>query len=75
MYFNPEILIFDETTSALDIDNENRIIDFIKKNKENKIIIIVSHNKNMISICDEIFEINNKKVILKSSTDKKKEEI
>ena len=75
LYFNPEILIFDETTSALDIDNENRIIDFIKKNKENKIIIIVSHNKNMISICDKIFEIKNKKVILKHPTVKKREEI
>jgi ABC-type bacteriocin/lantibiotic exporter with double-glycine peptidase domain len=64
-YFESEILIFDETTSALDSENEKKIIDIIKNNKKNKIIIIVSHNENMTNICDKIFEIKDKTVQIK----------
>ena len=66
LYFNPEILIFDETTSALDIDNEKKIIEIIKKNKNNKITIIVSHNENMTNICDELLEIKDKTIQIKN---------
>lgn len=62
LYFDPEILIFDETTNALDFDNENKIVDIIYKNKQNKITLIVSHSKNVTKICDEVIEIKNNKI-------------
>ena len=57
LYRSPEIIIFDESTSALDIDTENQILDCINDLKKNKTIIIVSHRKNTLKICDKIIEI------------------
>ena len=57
LYINPKVLIFDEATSSLDIDNENRIIEIIKKYKKNKTIILVSHRSNTLKYCDKIYEI------------------
>ena len=63
LYFDPKIIIFDETTSSLDEENENKIIEIIKKIKKNKITIIVSHNEKIIKICDQILELKNKSII------------
>ena len=60
LYINPKVLIFDEATSSLDIDNENKIIEIIKRYK-NKIIILVSHRSNTLKYCDKIYEIKKGK--------------
>ncbi len=63
IYKDPDILILDEATSALDFNTEKKIIDDIKKLKNKITIIIVSHRLNSLKICDQIFEIKNKKII------------
>ena len=42
LYFDKEILILDEFTSSLDINNENLIFEEISKIKYEKIIIMIS---------------------------------
>jgi len=64
LYNNPEILIFDESTSALDNETENNILNTIKQLKVSKTIILISHNMNVVSICDKIYKINNKNINL-----------
>lgn len=49
-------LLLDEPTSALDHNNEDLILDAIQKQKKNRIIIISSHSKKLLSISDEQFE-------------------
>ncbi len=61
-YNNPEILIFDEPTSALDNDAEKNFIDnFI--NKTNKTIILISHRKEPLMYCSNLFELSEGKII------------
>ena len=62
-YRNPDIYLFDESTSALDKDTQNKILDNIKLLKKDSIVIIVSHRLEVLSIADNIFEIKNKKFI------------
>jgi ABC-type multidrug transport system fused ATPase/permease subunit len=45
IYLNKEILILDEATNALDEETEMKIIENIKKEMRNKLIIMVTHNK------------------------------
>lgn len=63
LFVDPEILIFDEVTSSLDKKNEIEIIDMIKSLKKDKIIIIISHNKKNLNMCDKMFEIKKEKLI------------
>ena len=59
LFFDRKIIILDEATSALDKKNEVKIFNMIKKLKENRIIIIVSHNSDNINFCDKIYKITN----------------
>jgi ATP-binding cassette, subfamily B, bacterial PglK len=62
LYNDPEIIILDEATNALDEINENLIIREILKNLNNKTIIIISHNFNTLKKCDRILEIERGKI-------------
>lgn len=56
-YRKPELIIFDEATAALDKETENEIINLIINHKKNKIIILISHDLNLLKKCDKIFSI------------------
>ena len=62
LYSSPEIVILDEATSSLDIENENMIIKKLSELKGDKTIIIISHKKNSLKYCDDIFEIKEEKI-------------
>ena len=54
LYKDNPILLFDEPTNNLDENNENIVIEEIKKLKGTKTIIVVSHNKKFKDICDKV---------------------
>ena len=63
VYNDPEILIFDEASSSLDGDTEERMINEISKISINKTIIIVSHKKSALKYCNEIYSLVDKFLI------------
>jgi ABC-type bacteriocin/lantibiotic exporter with double-glycine peptidase domain len=63
IYSDREILIFDEATNALDIENEKLIFENLKNFKTKKTIIIISHNPDNLKICDSVFRIENKNLV------------
>jgi len=60
LYTDPEILILDEATNALDIDTEEMIINNIVENIKDLTVIIISHRDNTLKRCNKVFEIKNK---------------
>jgi ATP-binding cassette, subfamily B, bacterial PglK len=58
-YFNRRVLIMDESTSALDFDTEQEIINEIKELKDKLTIIIVSHRIETMKFCDRIYRIED----------------
>jgi len=60
LYKSHDVLILDEVTSALDIKNQNKIIEVLKRIKKKKTIIIITHHKSMLSICDKIYKVEKK---------------
>ena len=61
---NRQILILDEATSSLDIDNQRKIFNLILKLK-NKTIIMVTHNTDNLKIFNKVFLLKNKNLFLK----------
>ena len=61
MYANSEIIIFDESTSAIHEDSETKIFNNLKSLK-NKTIIFVTHRKKIKNFCDKLYQIEQKKL-------------
>ena len=59
IYRNPNIFFMDESTSALDLDTEQRIIKNMKENFSKKTIILIAHRKTTIDECDKIINLKN----------------
>lgn len=59
LVLNPKILVLDEPTSMLDIENRNKIIELLKKiHSKGTTIIIVTHHINEIEYCDNVVFMN-----------------
>ena len=63
LYKSPKILILDEATSALDTITEEAIMDEILKFKKDITIIIIAHRVNTLKQCDNIFKLENGKIV------------
>ena len=59
----PQILILDDSLSALDTETEHNVINNLKKEIKDITKIIVSHRISTIEKCDLILVLNNGKVI------------
>ncbi len=59
IYRNPSILFMDESTSALDNQTEQKIIDNIKTYLKEKTMIMIAHRHTTIKDCDQIINLKN----------------
>ena len=70
LYNNPDIIIMDEATAALDTETETAVMESIDALQGIKTLIIVAHRLTTIKNCDVIYEIKDGMAI-----ERKKEEI
>ena len=63
LYRNSEIMLFDEFTSAMDLDSENKFIEEINRKYSEKTIIIVSHRKSALKYCKKIYNMDNQTLV------------
>jgi ABC-type bacteriocin/lantibiotic exporter with double-glycine peptidase domain len=63
IYHEPELLIFDEATNALDGITENVVMEAVKKLGKNNTIIIIAHRLTTVRDCDNIFLLENGELV------------
>ncbi len=51
------MIIMDEPTSSLDNKSVERLANILLRIKNEKIIVLVSHDSRLLKICDKIFEL------------------
>jgi len=68
-YFNREVLILDESTSALDNETEREVVKEIKILKGKVTTIIIAHRLSTLRHCDVIYKLDNGKIIEQGSYD------
>ena len=63
LYHNPDILVFDEATAALDDATESEIMNEIYGFSQDKTLIFIAHRTSTLSGCDRIYRVVDGKVI------------
>ena len=63
LYTNPQVLVFDEATAALDQETESAIIESINALHGKKTMIIIAHRLTTIEDCDVIYQVENGKIM------------
>ena len=65
LYKDSDLLILDEFTSSLDIDNEKKVMDIVNSFTD-KTIILVSHKSNLFKNFDKVYELKDHELILRN---------
>ena len=63
LYQNPQILIFDEATSAIDNESEKEITKAINNLRSKKIIFVIAHRLSTVENADKIAVLSDGKII------------
>lgn len=66
--YDPEVLIFDEPTVALDLRVKKAVYDYLKSKKGDKTVIIISHDPDELSLCEETFVLFEGRLLAKGKT-------
>lgn len=69
LYRNPDILVLDEATAALDNETEAEFMQAIEALQGTKTLIIVAHRLTTVRNCDVIYEVNEKKIVAKDKAE------
>ena len=64
LYLERDILILDEATNSLDIENEEKIMDNIINQYQSKTIICIAHSNKVLEKFDNILSLNNGRTYL-----------
>lgn len=62
LYYNPDILVFDEATSSLDNETESAIMEAINGLHGLKTMIIIAHRLQTIENCDRVYKVKEGKI-------------
>lgn len=68
---NAPILLLDEPTSSIDVENEKKLIRNITQFSKNKTLIIITHKVDLLSLVDRVIIVSNGRI----GFDGKKDEI
>ena len=58
LYYDPEILFFDEATSSLDNETEAAVMESVNALGSRKTMIIVAHRLTTLHGCDQIYRVD-----------------
>ena len=69
LYPDPQILLLDEVTSALDGSTERQITNSLANLRGEKTIVFITHRLNTVKNCDQIFVISDGSVVASGEFD------
>ena len=61
----PSILVLDEATNALDVENQSKVQKALNKIKEKMTIILIVHRLSVIQESDQVMWLNNGSIVEK----------
>ncbi|MDF1549668.1 MAG: peptidase domain-containing ABC transporter, partial [Bacteroidales bacterium] len=68
LYHNPDLLLLDEPTAAMDLESEKFTIELLKKLSNKKAILVISHQFHLMkNFADRIYLIENGNIVAKGT--------
>ena len=66
LYTDPDYILADEPTAALDTDRSMKVIELLRDlaHKRNKIIIVVTHDLRLKDMADKVYQIIDGKMTI-----------
>ena len=62
LLLNPKIILFDEVTSSLDPKTSHKIFQLINELKKNHTILVITHNKEIMKLSDNLILLEKGKI-------------
>lgn len=62
-YYDAEVLILDESTSALDAETAGEIINELRQLKGKVTIVVITHQDALLALCDKIYRLEGGKLL------------
>lgn len=59
-----KVILFDEPTSSIDEINKQIIVNILTKIKNDKIVVVTTHDDELLNICDKVYSFVDKRMIL-----------
>ena len=59
IFANPKLVVFDEPTSSLDLENKLKLFEYLSTIKGNKTVVIATHDQELIEYADYVIEIRD----------------
>lgn len=63
LFKNAQILVFDDVTSALDLDTERKVFQNLERECKDKSLILVTHRATALKSCDEIIFLDGGEIV------------
>ena len=60
---NPQIILADEPTGALDRTTSNEIMELLRELSEERLVVVITHDAKICDFADEIIHIQNRKIV------------
>jgi ATPase subunit of ABC transporter with duplicated ATPase domains len=67
-FFDSDLVVLDEPSSALDTDSKSKVYDFIKNIEGSKTVLIITHDDNLIDFCDRTILVKNRTIGFEGKT-------
>ena len=64
---NPSVIIFDESTSALDVHTETKLFNDLKPILENKTVITIAHRLSTVKNVDKLYVLDEGEIVQKGN--------
>lgn len=62
----PDLLILDEFSNSIDKEAEQQIMNEIKKKFSDKIVILITHDEELLKWCNKVYAIKDKQIVRNS---------
>jgi len=69
IYKNPDYLLLDEATNALDANNERKIVENLDRYLANKTMLVVAHRLSTVKNADQIIVVENGSIVERGTHD------